>query len=305
MKVTVCIVAFRNPADISACLEALAASTHQDFDVVICENGGAAACDALRQTIPARLPGGQSVDCIAADNPGYAGGVNRCIAQRPDAEGWWILNPDTQPEPRALAALVRRLSRGDVQAVGGILVMADGRVQAYGGRWHGWTGRAESIGWGQSLDGAIDEQGIERSLSYLHGASFLIDREFLARTGPMREDYFLYCEEIEWFHRAVSRGCRLGFARESRVLHLQGTTTGYFNDKRARSRLSVYLDERNKINFTRDTRAYRIPLVTAASVAVAVRRFLLRGALPQFGYSISGISAGLRNERGKPGWLGD
>lgn len=197
-----------------------------------------------------------------------------------------------------------RLSRGDVQAVGGILVMSDGRVQAYGGRWHEWTGRAESIGWGQPLDSAIDEQGIEDSLSYLHGASFLIDRDFLARTGPMREDYFLYCEEIEWFHRAVSRGCALGFARDSRVLHLQGTTTGYFNDKRARSRLSVYLDERNKINFTRDTKAYRIPLVAVASVAVAVRRFLLRGALPQFRYSVSGIAAGLRNERGKPDWLG-
>ena len=43
MRVAVCIVGFRNAADIANCLTALSASAHRDFQVVICENGGQAA----------------------------------------------------------------------------------------------------------------------------------------------------------------------------------------------------------------------------------------------------------------------
>src|SRR5580658_2030300 len=47
MHVVIAIVGFRNPADIAGCLAALEPSSHQDFAVCICENGGADAYDAL------------------------------------------------------------------------------------------------------------------------------------------------------------------------------------------------------------------------------------------------------------------
>jgi hypothetical protein len=40
MHVAVAIVGFRNEGDIVRCLGALEASTHRDFEIVICENGG-------------------------------------------------------------------------------------------------------------------------------------------------------------------------------------------------------------------------------------------------------------------------
>ncbi|MCW5758147.1 MAG: glycosyltransferase [Phenylobacterium sp.] len=105
MHVAIAIVGFRNAGDIVACLHALESSEHTDFEVVICENGGAAAFDALQAALPARLGGGQPVRIIMAEgNVGYAGGVNRAMAAAPDADAWWVLNPDTEAEPGALGA---------------------------------------------------------------------------------------------------------------------------------------------------------------------------------------------------------
>jgi GT2 family glycosyltransferase len=97
-RVAVVIVAFRNVDDVCGCLEALSTSTHARFEVVICENGGEAAWRTLTARLPGTLPGGQPVRVLLAErNLGFAGGVNVGLAAAPDADAWWILNPDTQP----------------------------------------------------------------------------------------------------------------------------------------------------------------------------------------------------------------
>jgi N-acetylglucosaminyl-diphospho-decaprenol L-rhamnosyltransferase len=51
MHVAVVIVGFRNPGDIDACLGSLEASSHRDFEVIICENGGREAHAALETVL--------------------------------------------------------------------------------------------------------------------------------------------------------------------------------------------------------------------------------------------------------------
>ena len=81
MHVAVSIVTFNSGREVAACLAALGRSQHPDFEVIICENGGPQAFDALNATLPARLEGGQSIRAVLAPgNLGYAGGVNLCIA---------------------------------------------------------------------------------------------------------------------------------------------------------------------------------------------------------------------------------
>jgi N-acetylglucosaminyl-diphospho-decaprenol L-rhamnosyltransferase len=212
MHVCVAIVGFRNPGDITSCLRALARSTHPDFEVVICENGGKAAYEALTAAIPKTLAGGQTVRAVlAAKNLGYAGGVNVCLNASKDADAWWVLNPDTEPYPEAMAALVTRLAHGDREAVGCTILLPNGKVQSHGGRWQAWLARAVSLGIGEAADIRPNPASVERRQNYLNGASMMIGRRFLEATGPMREDYFLYCEEVEWCLRGLKRGMRLGF----------------------------------------------------------------------------------------------
>ena len=134
MHVLVAIVAFRNTADVVKCLMALSKSTHVDFEVTICENGGREAFVKVTANCPATLSGGQHVQYIEAPgNLGYAGGVNVCVGAAAKAyDAVWVLNPDTEPAPEALAALVAGLTSCD--AVGGRLLMSDGRLQNWGDR---------------------------------------------------------------------------------------------------------------------------------------------------------------------------
>jgi hypothetical protein len=303
MHVAVAIVGYRNPDDIVRCLAALETSRHRDFEVAICENGGPEAHARLITALPQALAGGQSVRALLAPgNLGFAGGVNLCLRQTPTADAWWVLNPDTCPEAGALAAMVEKLSDGSCDAVGGPLRLPNGRLQSYGGLWRGWLARPISIGHGGDPDAPVDAAAIERTQNYLNGASMLIGRRFLETVGPMREDYFLYCEEVEWCLRGIARGMRLGFAPGGRVLHFQGATTGAGGRVQARSRLSVYLGERNKLLLTRDCYPARLPVAAIAVLLLHALRCARQGAWRQLGYGLAGWWAGLRDARGAPGW---
>jgi hypothetical protein len=304
MHVAVAIVGFRNPEDVCGCVRALESSTHKDFEVVIAENGGHASYEALVASLSPTLRGGQPVRIVEAPgNLGYAGGVNLAIANAPGADAWWVLNPDTQPEPDAMAALVRRLARGDCDAAGGVIYLPGGRVQAFGGAWQGLAGRAVSIGQGASLADPVDAEAVERRQAFISGASAMVSRRFVQTVGPMREDYFLYCEEVEWFLRGGRLGMRLGFAADARVLHDAGSTTGSSRAFAEMPKTPVYLNERNRILLTRDLAPWRLPVVIPLAAAVILARYARRGAWRQVGFALQGWAAGILGRRGPPAWI--
>ena len=301
MRVAIAIVAFRNPGDVMRCLEGLEHSQFQDFEVLVCENGGAAAFEALSACVPPRLAGGQTVRIVdAGGNLGYAGGVNRCIAETPQAEAWWVLNPDTYPAPEALLRMVERLAKGDCDAVGNTVHHPNGVVQSHGGLWRTWLARAVSIDHGARLEAPVDPAAIEARQTYLNGASMLVSKRFFETVGPMREEYFLYCEEVEWCLRGRSLGMRLGFAPDANVLHEQGTSTGNSTDLKQRSRLSVFLNERNRLLLTRDCHPKVLPVAAVAALFLLILRFAKRRAWKQLGYALQGWWSGVRNDRGLP-----
>jgi GT2 family glycosyltransferase len=302
--VAVVIVSYSSVDDVADCLKALAASRHTDFEVVICENAGRRAFDDLKASVVPVLPSGQAVRLVCAErNLGYAGGVNRAMAAAPDADAWWVLNPDTLPAPDAMGALVARLGRGDCEAVGCVVMMGGGQVQSYGGWWQKQLARAVSIGYGAPASAQVDGSRVEQRQNYLNGACMLVGPAFVAAAGPMREDYFLYCEEVEWCLRGIKAGMRLGFADEAVVMHKQGTSTGAHADLRTRSKLSVYLNERNRVLLSRDCFPELLPLAVFAVLATLLVRFGKRGAWRQIGYAVEGWWAGVNDHRGAPSWI--
>src|SRR5690348_17472528 len=136
--VAVVIVGYRNAGDIARCLTALGKSTYRDFEIVICENGGAEAFAALQSQLPKILSNGQPVKLIkASSNGGYACGINIAMTETRAADAWWILNPDTEPSPGAMTALVDRAAQG-YDAVGGPIHFPSGEIQSLGGVWSSW-----------------------------------------------------------------------------------------------------------------------------------------------------------------------
>lgn len=322
MQVAIIIVGFRNGAEVRHCVETLARGSHRDFSVHVCENGGTAAYADLvaemRGPAPdlapeapgermaafdrGHLPDGQRVDLYdAGANLGYAGGINVCLAAiardgRYDAV--WILNPDTEPHPDALTALIAHQQAGGYGIVGSRLVVKhSGKIQLYGGRWRRWMARGFNIGIGAPGDATPDVGAIERELDYVAGASMFAPRSYVEAVGPFDERYFLYYEETDWCFRRGDR--RLGYAHDSVVVHAHGSTIGSNLSRKSRSAMAVYLDERNKLLFTRRFDGAIFPLVALFTLALTAQ-YAKAGAWKNFGVALSGWWAGLRGERDFP-----
>ena len=140
-------------------------------------------------------------------------------------------------------------------------------------------------------------------MNYVVGASMLVSGDFFERFGRMREDYFLYCEEAEWCLRARDQGARLGYDETAVVLHAHGTSTGGGGELRSRSRIAVYLIERNRVLLTRDRFPGLVPMASMFALLHLMLRCVRASAWRQLAYGVSGWAAGLRDERGRPAWF--
>lgn len=335
-EVVILIVGYKNADDIARCLEALSrASQNPQFDILICENGdfknyqilvrrlvAEGGCCAvvdngneLGETMPSSFVAIQRLELIsnrtkviigcANENLGYGGGVNVWLRWLADRKGWkgvWILNPDTEPAPGALHALVARAEEGGKGMVGSTILDAGSEniIRFRGGlHWNKLMARSEAIGFAERLDAPIDLALIERTMDSPSGASMYVTRRCVEQIGLMDESYFLFFEDLDWGTRAKKTG--LGYACNSIVVHQRGTTTGSAGLFSEQSRLSVYLQHRNAINFVRRYHPLSIPILIISSLFHSVR-FLIYNSPKNSKFVIDGLIAGLCGESGIPDW---
>ncbi len=304
------------------------------FDVFIAENGGPAAMDSLLAMLKAgdaawqqaddaeppvtpdhalrlrtyrlnrRTPGASHVYVAEmTENLGYAGGINAWLRPLLAVDGWkaaWILNPDTEPRPDALAKLSAASERRRKGMVGSLIVRPDAQevVAMRGLRWQKWMGRSTSVGRQEAASVEPDASAVETKMTAPSGASMYVTRSLIERIGLMYDPYFLYYEDLEWGARAKKIG-ELGYANDSVVLHKHGTTIGSSGDKAGRSPLSVYLGARNAVLFSRrNYPAFVLPAL--AMQFVQATRYLHAGSTENFRTALQGIVAGYRGETGRP-----
>jgi N-acetylglucosaminyl-diphospho-decaprenol L-rhamnosyltransferase len=330
-RVLIVIVGFRNSEDVRQCLDALLkANANPSFEVVICENGGSEAYDLLIKTLTARggpcasefctieveseeflrvqvlelnCSGARVVVAEAKENLGFAGGINawiRPLLKAPDWDGLWILNPDTMPEPDALAELVSYAEEHAKGMVGSRVMFLD-RPDIVGSRGLRWRRlRASTLGvdiYAPVLPPPNPDE-VDARIDAPSGASFYVTRTCLNAIGLLDERYFLYYEELDWGLRAKAF-CGVGYAYRSVVPHVGGSMTGSSQNRSARSALTVYFDFRNRFIFVRK----HYPAWFAWTVAMALLQageFLFVGATENFKVALLGTLAGLRGETGRP-----
>lgn len=317
--VQIIIVGYRNPGDIMGCLAALdGALAEPGFEVLICENGGPPAYRALLEALAApdgpavamdppeaiagfealagfrlRRLGARLLVGLAPGNLGYAGGINAWLVplmRRHDWPGAWILNPDTEPAPDALAALLAEVARSGRGMVGSHIAISDDPRGVAGLRWR----------WGMAATLAVPAlPGAAAALHAPSGASTYITRALLERIGLPDGGYFLYFEDLEWGYRAFLLG-QVGYAHDSVVRHACGTTTGRSGDRAAASRASVRLEFRNRCRFVARHRPSLLAWTALMGAAHALR-YLAWGAPGLAGTALLGLLEGLRGRSGPPG----
>jgi GT2 family glycosyltransferase len=238
------------------------------------------------------------------ENLGYAGAINACLRPLLMMPGWdaaWILNPDTEPTPSALCELADYAAKRRKGMVGSrITAPAEAAVFCCRGlKWSKLTASTAAIGIGDPpTDNEVDPDLIEPLLDAPSGASMYVTRDLIERIGLMDERYFLYFEDLDWGCRAKTVGA-VGYAHRSVVPHKGGTTIGSANYRAGKSRLSVYLEFRNRILFVRARHGKWLAWATLMQL-VHLAVYFASGSVGNMFAGGRGVLAGLRGEIGRP-----
>lgn len=286
----VVIVTFNSADVIVGCLESLFGSKGADLRVVIVDNASTDdTVDRIRdwasghidiRPSEAELPfelgevskpvtlqeggtGDAALTLMRSDfNSGFAGGVNQGLNRlqsQPGIDRFWVLNPDCIVAPDTARRFAEHPAPDSGFAMmGGRIVYAQPpyRIQIDGGTINWYTGVTGNIG--KDRIDAETPPPSPRATDFVSGASLVVSRKFLERVGPMKEDYFLYYEEVDW---AMRRGnLPLLYCEGAKVYHYAGSSIGSPTSGKMASPLSLYFKVRGRLIFLRRHSVRSIPI---------------------------------------------
>jgi len=227
-QLSVIVLAWNVRDLLRACLRALPLDDPA-VEVIVVDS---ASADGTPDMVRAEFPALRLI--ASAENLGYSRGNNLGLRA---ARGRYLglLNPDTEVQPGALAALTSYLdAHPQVGVVGPQLVYADGTPQSTRRRFPALlTGFFEST-WLQGLAPrgllrryyALDlppDQPAE--VDWLVGAALLVRREVVEQVGGLDEGFFMYSEELDWCRRIRAAGWRVAHVPAARVIHYEGRSS--------------------------------------------------------------------------------
>ena len=215
--VSVVIANWNGRRHLAACLPALARQTYPNFETVIVDNGSTDGS-------PAWLAEHYAAVTVIANthNRGFAAANNQGIAA---ARGEFIalLNNDTQPDPRWLAALVQAVAVDDHIGMAASLLLFADRPEVINS-----TGICvDRCGLSWDRDGGRRRVATSADPVPVFGASAgaaLYRRALFEDVGVFDEDFFAYLEDVDLAWRARWRGWQAVFVPQARVLHTHSAT---------------------------------------------------------------------------------
>jgi hypothetical protein len=230
--------------DTEACLQSLLPVVNEHCRVLVADNGSS---DGTPENIRRRFP--QVEVRENGKNLGFPAGNNVGIhcALAAGADYVILLNNDTVVDKRFAEELVAAAERNPAAGMINSLIFFDDRpglVWFAGGEISTWTGRSRHAGYLQADRGQFTgDAPIERPCA----CSLLVTRRFLETVGLMREDLFLYGEEIDWMLRARRLGFQCVLATSSKVWHKVSSST-----KASQQPVFLYYSTRNMLTVLRD-----------------------------------------------------
>jgi GT2 family glycosyltransferase len=198
-----------------------------------------------------------------------------------------LLNPDTEVRGEALALLVRFLDEHpEVGAVGAKLLYPDGRLQH--GAFH-FPGVAQTFldffpihhrltdSWLNGRYPRVAYADGPFPIDHPLGACLMVRTEAIRRVGLMDEQFFIYCEEIDWCLRIKRAGWQIYCVPQAEVVHHVAQSTRQFRNAMFvalwRSRLRLYAKHYSPV------RQWAIRQVIRLGVGRELRRASVDGRL--------------------------
>ncbi|HSS50532.1 MAG TPA: glycosyltransferase family 2 protein [Thermoanaerobaculia bacterium] len=236
MRLAIILVHYHTPGLAAAALEALRADVSGlslTIDWLLVDNGSTLEERACLASLPVRR-----VD--PGRNLGYAGGVNRGVAET-DAELLLVMNPDVIVLPGCVSALVERLSVAGTAAIAGpafywdsgrrlLLPPAERRgrreeLAAVLARRDAARGARARRRWRRHARRHWQARAPLPSHA-LSGSLLALTRRAWETVGPFDEGFQLFFEETDWLLRAERKGVPSWYVPAAEAVHLYNQSAG-------------------------------------------------------------------------------
>ena len=237
VDLSIIIVSYNVRDLLRACLTSIQTTASRKLrqEIIVVDN---ASTDGAARMVRQHFP---QVRLIAnRENRGFAAANNQGIRE---SRGRYVLllNPDTQVLDDALARMIEFLEAHPAfGAAGPQLLYPDGSFQHNAFRFPGVLQTFFDFFpiHHRLLDSRLNgryprawyERGEPFTIDHPLGACLMVRRETIEQVGLLDEDFFMYCEEIDWCWRMREAGWQIACVPRARVIHHAGASTSQFRD---------------------------------------------------------------------------
>jgi hypothetical protein len=307
------IVNYRTPELTKRCVGALKAEREllPKLRAFVVDGGSA---DASAEELAKALAGADYREWVSflplPINGGFGWANNQAIltlAREPSAPEYiYLLNPDAEVTKGAVASLVAELAaHPNCAAAGSQLLNPNGLPVASAfrfpspGREFVNAAQSEALGRLFRVARTVVETHDCTEVDWVTGASVMFRTSALREAGPFDDGFFLYFEEVELMHRLHARGWSIRHVPRSRVVHVEGASTGVTPGAPRPMPAYWYQSRHRYFALCGGTgTAFAADLAWIAGRGIARLKRILRSSKPENSVRLSGLLRG--RSRAKP-----
>lgn len=216
-KVSIIVLNWCSADSAIACVESLERLDYPNYEIILVDNGSQ---DGSESALRSRFPNYDFIQ--TGKNLGYAAGNNHGIrrAIQNGAEYVWILNPDVTVEKNSLQTMIQVMQEDSSIGICGPRMIENSTQNPWcfdGADLYPHKGyRVSKATVNKASGGGLPKT---KEAGYVVGCSMLIRSQLISSMGLMREDFFLYYEDVELSLRARDKGWKTVIACETTNRH--------------------------------------------------------------------------------------
>ena len=257
-KLAIVIINWNSYDLTSDTLASLSSTSYKSYDIIVVDNF---STDNSAAQLEKNF---SSIILLRSDeNKGFTGGNNLGFeyAMNKGYEYVMMLNNDVAVESNFLEPLVTKLDMDEkIGGVQPLIYFYHDRELVWnaGSRYNAIFGIPYILGYYRKDKGQLQRKK-QKSIDWITGCAFMIRTEVLKKVGVLKQDFFIYYEDVDLSFRIKEAGYALAYEASSVVYHKTGMShkskeklkEGYLNPKvhylNARNRLFVLKEYTQKI----------------------------------------------------------
>lgn len=253
-KVAIILVNYNGEEYIKDCIDSIKAIDYDDYKIIVVDNNS--TDDSLNYL---RKLTDEIILIESKENGGFSFGNNLGIqyALKDGFEYFLLLNNDTLVKKDFLTRMLESFKRyPNVGAVGAkIMYYPDKNRIWFGGGNVNWKRFKVVHNHIKELD--IGQCNKEVEINFMTGCSLLINKSVIEKVGLLDEEYFMYCEDLDFCFRILENNFKIIFNPEAIIYHKVSMSSGgedspfslYWKTKNTIKVMNRYKYKTSKFNY--------------------------------------------------------